>query len=420
MNLSQTLRQTAAGVACLALLIWGSGAQAQTSNSRLPESASMQGSTGKTDNGSAVPVMASSYVVAPADQLEITVQGHDDLHAEVQVLADGTFNYPVVGPIHAAGLTVAQLIQVLTKGLSDTYNSPQVTVMVRDSHVRKISIAGAVRSPGQYDYRPGLRLLELIAACGGPVQAPELTQVTLVTEQGTKTIPIDLVKLMAGADPSLNTEVAPGDMLLMTPRDPAQAMVQIVGQVDHPGQFPVAPEGATIISLITAAGGAAPNAALTHVQLMHAGKIRTLDLHPTLYNMNDPVGATTVVAGDTISVPLNNAKVAILGEVHGPNVYYIPDGETLPVTTALAMAGGPTSDGDKRQVGIRRMDKHGKPVIIALNLDDLLAAKASAPDINLQPGDILVVPTRRRKQSLGDYISQVPGLYYVSKLLTGL
>ena len=44
-----------------------------------------------------------AYVLSPDDQLDISVRGHDDFKASVTVLPDGTFNYPVVGKVHAAG-----------------------------------------------------------------------------------------------------------------------------------------------------------------------------------------------------------------------------------------------------------------------------------------------------------------------------
>src|SRR5579875_3175182 len=93
-------------------------------------------------------VTSSSYVLAPTDELDISVLNQPDLHqANVPILADGSFTFPVVGNVKAAGLTVAQLTSVLTKGLSERYNQPQVTVVVLTSHTRKISVTGAVHSP---------------------------------------------------------------------------------------------------------------------------------------------------------------------------------------------------------------------------------------------------------------------------------
>ncbi len=359
------------------------------------------------------------YILAPSDQLQIVVQGHDELTQTVQVLGDGTFNFPIAGAVQASGKTVSQLEATLTRGISGIVKNPQVTVLVRESHTRKISVAGAVKSPGLYDYHPGMRLLELIAASGGPLQAPELTQATIVTDQGTKSIPIDLPALMTGGVTAQNIALAPGDLLLLSPRDPATSMIQVIGQVAKPGQYPVMAGGETLAVLLTESGGPTEAAALTHVQLMHAGTVRPLDLHALKYNLGDPAGRIVLVAGDTLLVPENKQKIAVLGEVRAPAVYLIPDGEDLPITQALAEAGGPTADGDKKQVGILRRGANNQRHLIAVNMDALFKGDSTVADAALQPGDILVVPTRHRKQGLGEYINQVPGLFYISRLLTG-
>lgn len=372
-----------------------------------------------TLSGQLPDVTPGAYIIAPSDQLQIIVQGHDELSQTVPVLGDGTFNFPIAGAVRASGKTVSQLEATLTRGISGIVKQPQVTVLVRESHTRKISVAGAVKAPGLYDYHPGMHLLELLAASGGPLAAPELTQATVITDQGTKSIPIDLARLLTSGDTTQNLALAPGDLLLLSPRDPATSMIQVIGQVAKPGQYPVMTGGETLAVLLTESGGPTEAAALTHVQLMHAGTVRALNLHPLKYNLGDPMGKIVLVAGDTLLVPENKQKIAVLGEVRAPAVYLIPDGEDLPITQALAEAGGPTADGDKRQVGILRRGANNQRHLIAVNMDALFKGDSTVTDANLQPGDILVVPTRHRKQGLGEYISQVPGLYYVTRLFTG-
>ena len=239
--------------------------------------------------GTGFEITSSAYVLAPSDTVDISVQGHDDLHQTIQILPDGTFNYPIVGPIQAAGKTRAQLQTEITRGLSDQYNQPVVTVIVRDSHTRGITVSGIVRTPGTYAYRPGISLLEVLAASGGSAQPNEQTQMTLIS--GTKSRAIDLVSLLNG-DPAQNVTLSPGDSLLLSQRDPAKSQVQVIGQVGRPGQYGVMREGATLISILTEAGGATSAAALSHVQVVRYGRTFTFNLHPTLYNVDDPSAAS--------------------------------------------------------------------------------------------------------------------------------
>ena len=62
-------------------------------------------------------------MLADGDQLAVSVLGHADLSTQVTILPDGTFAYPVVGPVHAAGQTVAGLTQLLIRGLSSQLNA---------------------------------------------------------------------------------------------------------------------------------------------------------------------------------------------------------------------------------------------------------------------------------------------------------
>ena len=128
-----------------------------------------------------VPVLPSSYVLAPDDVLDIGVQGQEEFQKTVTVSPDGTINYIGVGSVMAAGKTVAQLKQTLTRKLLPQFTQPLVTVSVRETHSRKVSVLGAVQTPGELIYRPGMHLLDAIAGSGDLKQQPELTQITLIT-----------------------------------------------------------------------------------------------------------------------------------------------------------------------------------------------------------------------------------------------
>ncbi|MBV9848956.1 MAG: SLBB domain-containing protein [Armatimonadetes bacterium] len=338
---------------------------------------------------------ARPYVLSPDDQIDITVLGHEDLKASVAILPDGTFRYPIVGTVHAAGLTVEGLTRALARGLSDQLNQPQVTVTVTQSRPRKVSILGAVKSPGQYDVRPGTHLLDVLAACGGPAQAPELTQATLVMAGGKQSVAVDMPGLLAGTDAAQNLPLAPGDVLLVQPRDPALAQAQVMGEVAKPGAFDIPADGVPALTLLNDAGGATPKAALSRAQILHAGRTQTLNLRPLMSRLDDAAGSVRVMPGDVLLLPENTAKVAVLGEVRAPAAYDLPDGGALSVTDAVALAGGATAEGDKKNATILRRDGADKPTLIAVNLDDLMRGKG-APDTALQPGDILYVPTRKQ------------------------
>lgn len=408
-----------AAILCAVLAVAVSAAALAQADPGAPKAPAASDSASASVSGQQpVAVISGDYVIAPDDQLDISVEGHDEFNRSVVVLPDGSFDY-YKHRIIAANLTVAQLTQVVTESLKRQLLRPAVTISIHQAHVRQVSVIGTARTPGMYDFRPGMRVLDAIAASGGPTQSPEMTDATLVTDRGTVSKPVDLVKLMDGADSSLNVPMQPGDILLMQARNPAEAMVLIRGQVGHEGQFPISPDGATIMAMLAQAGGTTASAAITHVQLTHDGKTRVLNLRPTLFNSTSPVGQTLVTAGDTIVVPLNNARYMTYGELNSRSVFNLPDGDPVTVTRAIALAGGPTSDAQLGDVQIIRTDDQGKLSYIHVNVDDIMKKKSDNDPV-LQDGDILYVPKRIHRGHTISAIQQGAGSLFSLGALSNL
>lgn len=366
--------------------------------------------------GSDAPLPAS-YVLSPDDQIEIMVLGHTDFNATVTLLPDGTFNYPVLGKVHAAGLTVDGLTNKLAAGLSGQLNQPDVTVYLRQGRARKVTVVGdGVRAAGQYDFRTGMHLLDLLAVAGGPASEPELVSATLATAGGL-TVPINLAGLLTGTDTSQNLPLAPGDILFLVARNPEVGVAQVVGEVGKPGAYSIMPSGISILGLLNQAGGALPTARLTQVQIMHAGQVKVYDLRPLLTtDLKSDTAQIRLVPGDVLLVPANKNRILALGEVRSPGILPIPDDQPLTLTTAYALVGGATPDGDKKNVDIIRRPAVGPPTLMAFNMDDLLKNKAGFQDITLQPNDILFIQTRNHPQNLSTILSGIGTLGVLSTL----
>jgi polysaccharide export outer membrane protein len=362
---------------------------------------------------SSLPAPIGVYVISPGDELIISVLNHDEFKSDVTILPDGTFNYPVVGKVHAAGLTVDQLTSKIVAGLSRVLDQPPVTIAVVQSRKSKVSVIGSAKAPGSFELKPQWRVLDAIAACGGPAQEPGLTQATLVTDGGRRNTTIDLGALMSGRDMSQNLALSDGDILMLGIRDPSVSLVQVTGDVQKPGQFAVPPDGLPVITLLGEAGGAMPNAALSRAQILHAGQVRTVNLHGTLDTLDSSLSKERLVAGDVLLVPTNKARIAVMGEVKNPSVYNIPDGENLPLPMALSLAGGPTDDGDKSKLSIIRRGEDGKPLITTVDLRKYLAE--GGLETSLQPGDVVYVPTRHKGSGLS--LGQLGGVAALWKLL---
>ena len=73
----------------------------------------------------------SNYVLGPEDNITVSVFGADDINARAATVAnDGMVTLPMVGKVHAAGLTIDQFQTVLVTAYKKFFNEPQVTVQV--------------------------------------------------------------------------------------------------------------------------------------------------------------------------------------------------------------------------------------------------------------------------------------------------
>lgn len=107
----------------------------------------------------------TEYQLGPGDQLRVTVFGEPDLTGNYVVGSQGTIAYPLVGDVHAAGLTVPQFTQALQSALETFVRQPNVSVEV--ANYRPFFILGEVQRPGTYPYSANLTALNAVATAGG-------------------------------------------------------------------------------------------------------------------------------------------------------------------------------------------------------------------------------------------------------------
>src|SRR5689334_173098 len=99
---------------------------------------------GLSVTGSATSLRAQGGVeIAARDQLVITVAGSAELSRKVTVDVDGSFDYPYLGRVKAAGLTTRALAADLKTRLHPDYAiNPTVTVDLEQSMSKHFSIIG--------------------------------------------------------------------------------------------------------------------------------------------------------------------------------------------------------------------------------------------------------------------------------------
>lgn len=211
----------------------------------------------------ASPGASSEYVVGAQDVLKVTVFDEPQLSGTFRVDADGTFTYPFIGRIKAAGETLRTVESTLAKLLADGYvRRPQVAIEVEQYRSRAIFIVGEVRSPGKYALSGEMSLIEALAQAGSmtgnastevlilrpnetrrdAALAPDATDVANVTR-------VSLANLEAG-QLGQNVMLREGDTIFV----PRAERFYVTGQVRAPGAFTFE-RGMTVLQAVSLAGG---------------------------------------------------------------------------------------------------------------------------------------------------------------------
>jgi polysaccharide export outer membrane protein len=133
---------------------------------------------------------AATYRINAGDQLEIYVWGDERLQRALTVLPDGTFAFPLVGTVHAAGRTPPDIEGEISKRLASQYKgeAPQVTVSVKVPSGNQVSVIGKVRTPGTFSSSRKIDVLEALTLAGGPTEFADLGNVVILRQQDGKTI----------------------------------------------------------------------------------------------------------------------------------------------------------------------------------------------------------------------------------------
>lgn len=165
----------------------------------------------------------SQYRVGARDVLNITVWGHPELtipagefrSAETAgniVGEDGTFFYPFVGIVQAAGRTVEEIREELTRKLSRYIEKVQLDVRVAGYRSQRVYVVGEVAQPGVLLVKDiPLTVLEAINNSGGVNSAADLRNITLTRDD--KSYSINLLSLYERGDITQNVLLQHGDIL---------------------------------------------------------------------------------------------------------------------------------------------------------------------------------------------------------------
>ena len=211
--------------------------------------------------------------------------------------------------------------------------------------VLRVSVRGEVRSPGRYEYKKDMRVLDLVLAAGGLTRDAWLGEAELFRTNpltmDVDRLSVDLGKVLA-ADAAANITLRDMDELAVHSiwEFREEDTVQVLGEVNHPGTYPLA-RGMTVSDLVFAGGNLTESAYRQEAELTRYEVVdgERRELHHVVVDLS------AILAGSAeANVPLvpydrllvrritnwrSDEVVWVSGEVAFPGSYPIEEGEKL-------------------------------------------------------------------------------------------
>jgi polysaccharide biosynthesis/export protein len=144
------------------------------------------------------------YRLGPLDVIEISVFEVPELTKTRQINSGGRISLPLIGQVTAGGRTISELEREIEARLAKDYlQSPQVSVFVKEYTSQRITVEGAVNSPGVFPISGRTTLLQAIAMAKGPDRtADESGVIVFRTDGDTRTAAVfDIGPIRTGQTP---------------------------------------------------------------------------------------------------------------------------------------------------------------------------------------------------------------------------
>lgn len=300
----------------------------------------------------------------------------------------------------------------------------------------RVDVNGRLRFPGQYEFRPGETLAQLLEVANGgagfPANAADTVRLVRFADAQSRSEHVFTRAQATGAE-GARFVLRPFDAVYVTEvgNYKLQQAASVTGAVMRPGTYPIRQDTTTVRDLVQMAGGFAPNASLAEATLRRTagGSSRTTlenvpaelltDDERRLLQVRAQGDASTVVvdferlfvagaqaldvpvrSGDVLTVPEARNQVTVLGGVRTPGILPYYPGQ--PVSYYVRLAGGYARNADAGAVRVIKA-RQGTPMHWR-DVDEM------------EPGDTVIVPFSERRnwlttlQSIQSVIGAVSGI----------
>ena len=248
-------------------------------------------------------------IVRAGNRLTVISTLDSKISTSVTVPWDGIVQLPYNTEVKVGGLTLGEARVAIEEAYTPILRGASHIKLRLDYHKIMARARGLVLKPGEYIVDRGGSVDELVAAAGGlirPADAASLPSVATITRaDGTRTSArlddyysgqAEQVSALEGGETVLfhDGATAQSNSLGVSP-----GRVRFLGQVKHPGEFPVR-EDAHLMFYMVQAGGPTDRADIRGMQVWRMSEGRA---YPFLVKGTESDAKFTLAAGDLVFVP---------------------------------------------------------------------------------------------------------------------
>jgi polysaccharide biosynthesis/export protein len=378
---------------------------------------------------------AATYVLGPGDRLLVELWGLQEESREVEVNAEGRLLVPRIGMFAASGRTLGSVREEVVRRLKSVYPRLNTSLTLSRPRTFTVYVVGAVVKPGSYRATPLTKVSELIPS-SGPLPNASTRRLEIRRKARAAPINADLIRFSVLGDASADPTLLDGDTIYVPLRE---FEVEATGAVRRPGRYELVGTR-TAGELLELAGGASSDVALELPLRITTRADGDRVEARSIANLSE-AAAAPLRPGDVVHVPALadlQRTITVEGAVRlgtapaetaaptSPTAAPAPDAAlpTRSISTQIAYVSGYTVRDVIVKVGglqpwadgklsyLLRSGPDGARRYIAV--DVIAAAVGQGPDTPVQPGDTLVVPSRREGVVVGGAVYH-PGVYGYSR-----